>query len=263
MVSEGDGSISTSVNGDPSYNARTTRRAVALLMSDSKKRLGDVSIYQRVGTPIGSGFGASAASATSAVYAVARAAGIRGQKKDLAMYAYNAEILEQTGLGTVSVVYGAAGAGAIIRGGAPGRARFLTVPVPNDLRMVTAFIAPYDKKEALSSPKMSERINRLGKASLEAYLSDPSLDSLAAEGEKFSRRLGLETPEVKKLIGVAKGAGAFRASQNMIGYAIHSLVYGAAFLKVAEALKKVGPEVRVDTFEVGSKKAGLVETSRR
>ena len=263
VVAEGEHRISTSVNGDTSYDARTTRRAVGLLMSDNMDHFGEVSIYQKVGTPIGSGFGASAASATSAVYAVSKAAGIRKKRKDLATYAYDAEIAEQTGLGTVSVVYDAVGAGAITRGGAPGRAKFLTVPVPRDLRIVTAFIAPYDKKEALSSTKLSERINRLGSSALQSYCSDPSLDTLAAEGERFSRLLGLESPEVKKLIEVAKSAGASRASQNMIGHAIHSLTYGTDARRVAEALKDFSKEIRVDIYEVGSRRAGLVDTSRR
>jgi pantoate kinase len=84
---------------------------------------------------------------------------------------------------------------------------------------------------------------------------------LASEGEGFSRKLGLETPEVKKLISVAKAAGAAYASQNMIGYAIHSLAYGERAKKVAEALKGLG--VRVDIFEVGTRRAGVVRTTRK
>lgn len=252
-----DHRMTTVVNGDPSFDARTTRRAVGLLLSSAgvERR---VALDQDVQTPIGSGFGASAASATSAVYAVAGAAGIRKPKQELALFAHQAEVLEQTGLGTVSVIFDEVGAGAITVPGEPGRAKFVTVDVPRGTRIVTAFMAPYDKKDALSSSSVSRRINELGRASLLGFLSDPTLDNLASEGERFSSALGLESVEVKKLIALAKSAGASHASQNMIGYSIHSLVSSEGAGRVAQALRGYGKGARVDEFEVGSRKAGVV-----
>ena len=250
------------MNGDGSYNARTTRRAVELLMGSRGTVPGSISVDQTVETPIGSGFGASAASATSAVYAAAAAMGIDAPKRELALFAHRAEILEQTGLGTVSVVFDEVGAGAITVPGEPGEAKFVTVPVPKETRLVTAFIAPYDKKDALSSRPVSERINRLGRASLGAFLADPSLDSLAREGERFSGALGLESVEVKKLIALAKSSGARYASQNMIGYSVHCVVDSDGSSRVARSMAGLGSRVRVDVFEVGSVRAG-VSPSRR
>ncbi len=257
-----DSRVVTTVNGDGEYNARTTRRAVELLLT-ARRTAGIVKVDQRVETPIGSGFGASAASSTSAVYAAAAAAGISIPKQELALFAHRAEILEQTGLGTVSVVFDGTGAGAITVPGEPGRAKFVTVATPEDVRIVTAFIAPYDKRDALSSERVSERINSLGRRSLEGFLSDPTLDTLAREGERFSSNLGLESPEVKKLIALAKSAGAQYASQNMIGYSVHSITDSDRSRRVARAMARLGGGVRVDVFEVGSVRAGVVDPSRR
>ena len=247
--------VITSVNGDRAYNARTTRRAVELLMS-ARRTPGLVEIDQTVETPIGSGFGASAASSTSAVYAAAASAGISMPKRGLALFAHRAEILEQTGLGTVSVVFDAVGAGAITVPGEPGKARFVTVPIHRDTRIVTAFVAPYDKKDALSSSPVSERINRLGHRALEGFLADPTLDTLALEGERFSKRLGLESPEVRKLIELAKSAGARYASQNMIGYSVHSITDSDSSRRVSKSMARIGKDVRIDVFEEGTRKAG-------
>jgi len=261
VPSEGNELI-TSVNGDRFYDARTTRRAVALLVS-SAGRQGKIAITQRVDTPIGGGFGASAASSTSAVYAAASALAVSTSKKDLALFAHKAEILEQTGLGTVSVIYDSVGAGAITAPGVPGVARFVNVSVPKTTRIVTAFVAPYDKKDALSSKSVSEKINRLGRESLRAFLDDPSLDNLALQGERFSSSLGLESPEVSKLISLAKSAGADYASQNMIGYSVHSITNAESAGKVARGMATLGKGVRVDVFDVGSTRAGVVPPSRR
>ena len=261
-VQDGDPRLTTVVNGDAAYDARTTRRAVNLLLSDASV-MARVSLEQEVQTPIGAGFGASAASATSAVYAVASALGMGQSKAELALCAHRAEILEQTGLGTVSVIFDAVGAGAITVPGIPGKAKFVTVDVPPDTHIVTAFLAPFDKKDALSSGAVSHRINELGRVSLMNFLSDPTLGNLAREGERFSSALGLESVEVKKLIALAKSAGAAYASQNMIGYSVHSLTDQDSAAKVAEALRSYSSGVRVDVFEVGSRKAGTFEPSRR
>ena len=255
---DGEGGIFTVVNGDRGYDARTTRRAVKSLLEGAGSRFRRVSLEQVSETPIGSGFGASAAAATSAVYAVASGAEIRRPKEWLAGFAHEAELVEQTGVGTVSVVFDAVGAGAITVAGRPGEARFLAVDVPRDTRVVTAFLAPYDKKDALSSKPMAERIGRLGADALRGFVDDPSLDNLASQGERFSAALGLESPEVKKMIALAKSAGAEHASQNMIGYSVHSLVAEDRSQKVADALRSLGKDVRVDVFEVGHVRAGVV-----
>ncbi len=251
------------MNGDGAYDARTTRRAVSLMLSELGRRDAGVMIDQTVDTPIGSGFGASAAAATSAVYAAAAAVGIRETKRVLATFAHRAEIMEQTGLGTVSVIFDSVGAGAITVPGGPGVARFVAVPVPRGTRIVTASFAPYDKKEVLSSPKMREKVNALGHDALLRFLADPSLDTLAAEGERFSGQLGLESVEVKKAISAAKAAGASHASQNMIGYSVHSIVDADRAPRVVRALSALGSGVRVDIFEVGRAKAGVLGPSRR
>lgn len=254
--------VTTCVNGDAGYNARTTRRAASLLLEGSSAANVGVMIDQTVDTPIGSGFGASAAAATSAVYATASILGIEKEKRELALFAHRAEILEQTGLGTVSVIFDSKGAGAIIAPGEPGVAEFINVEVPRGTRIVTAFFAPFDKKDALSSKVTSEKINRYGHEALLRFLDDPTLDNLAANGEKFSSRLGLESKEVKKAISVAKSAGALHASQNMIGYSVHSVLDSENEERVVEALKGLGKGVRVDSFEVGRVVAGVVPSRR-
>lgn len=257
------GMVETTVNGDRKYDARTTRRAVGLLFAGEGLRTPSAAIEQTVETPVGSGFGSSAASATSAVYAAAAAAGVSGPKARLARYAYRAEIIERTGLGTVSVVYDFAGAGAIMNPGEPGESAFRAVRLPPGTRVVTAFVRPFDKRGALSSPSATRRINRLGRESLRSFLADPTLDNLGAQGEAFSGRLGLESPEVKKLIAAAKGAGADHASQNMIGYSVHCVSSLESSARVERALRGFGRGVRVDVFEVGTKKARVLRPTRR
>ncbi len=256
-------SLETTVDGDPAYDARTTRRAVSLLLERKGVRRGRVRLEQRTAVPIGCGFGASSASAISAVYAVASALGLPGTKSELARSAHDAEIAERTGVGTVSVAYDFTGAGAITVPGAPGTARFVEVDVPKGTRVVTASLSPYDKTGTLSSPSASEKTTRLGREALSRFLADPSLDNLAGTGEWFSSRLGLATPEVRRLAEAAKSAGAAHASQNMIGFAVHSVVDEDRAGRVASSLKATAGSPRVDTFEIGTRRAGALPGGTR
>lgn len=207
--------------------------------------------------PVGSGFGASAAAAISAVYAVASATGIKGTKDEIAYHAHVAEIQEQTGLGTVSVSYNFAGAGAIVKPGAPGVSEFVRAKVPRGTKIVTASIGPYRKSDALSNRATSSAINLLGDAALKEFLALPTLDRLAEEGERFSVALGLMTPEVVELAELGKDSGASYASQNMIGLAVHCLCPSGKERAVARALRGSRLRPRVDTFGIGGKKAGV------
>lgn len=259
VADSGEGNrVTTVVNGDAAYDARTTRRALALLFGRYNVRFGQLELKQWVDVPIGCGFGASAASAISAVSATASALGLRATKAELAGLAHAAEIKEQTGLGTVSVTYEATGAGAITSPGIPGVARFLNVKIPDGVRLVAASLAPYEKRDVLSSPETRRRIVTLGDEALRRVVAAPSWEELAVAGEWFSEKLGLESSTVQTLIRTAKSAGADHASQNMIGHAIHALVDENRVEEVAAALKSSQFRPRVDVFEVGSVKAGLL-----
>jgi len=238
------------VNGDASYEATTTKAAIELLLHSAGGADASVRVDQTVEVPIGYGFGASAASALSGVVAVASALGIRESKTDLAFHAHAADILCRTGLGTVSVIYEHGGAGIMTRAGGPGIAEVRSVSVPRDLRIVTASLAPYEKSIILSSSKMKEKVNRLGDDAL-ARASDLTLESLVRAGEVFSESLGVETPEVRHLAKIARMKGAIGASQNMVGHAVHALVFEEDAASVARALQEDRLSPRVDVYEFG------------
>ena len=251
------GEIRIIVNGDPNYPARTTRTALQMLVRATKARFGTLLVEQQVDVPIGYGFGASAASAFSGVLAASAALGVDLTRKKVAYFAHAADILSQTGLGTVSVLYRGTGMGAITKAGGPGVARFLNVEVPKGLKIVTASLAPYHKSTALSSRRIRDKINRFGDEALERFEADPKLETLAEAGESFADEVGLKTKQVSRLIEAAKASGALYASQNMIGYAVHALVMEPEVESVVRALSSVESMPQIEVYEVGSEVAGV------
>jgi pantoate kinase len=214
-------------------------------------------VEQQVDVPIGFGFGASAASALSAVLAAAAALDLRLSKEQTAMFAHDAEIIQRTGLGTVSAVYDGVGAGFVYEAGAPGVAKFRNVKVPAAIRIVTASLAPLKLGGLLSSKKKVAMVNRFGDDALRRVLAEPTLDRMAREGEVFTRKIGIINKDVASLIRVAKKAGATYASQNMVGGAMHAVVPARRAGAVAMALSSSPLRPRVDVLEIGEVKAGI------
>lgn len=238
------------VDGDASYDARTTRTAAEMLLRASGVSGLSVRLEQSVEVPVGHGFGASAASALSAVNAMASALSLRMSAAHVAYFAHAADIVCRTGLGTVSVIYRYGGAGIIVKPGAPGIAEVKRVDVPRGIRIVTASLAPYTKSLVLSAPEMRERVNRLGREAL-LRAGDLTLESLVRAGEVFSDSLGLESPPLKRLIKLARTNGAVGASQNMVGHAVHAVVPEEFSEKVARALQADFSSPKVDVYELG------------
>ena len=247
--------VEITVNGDKNYPAATTKRAIELIFKGGRVATGSLLLEQQVEVPIGQGFGASAASALSAVLAAAAAIGIEEPVTHVAYAAHVADIVSQTGLGTVSAIFEGVGAGAITTPGAPGIAEFLRVKIPRGLKLVTASLAPFAKSELLNSAVLRKRANRLGEIALERVKRTPTIDELARSGEWFAGELGLETPDVRALIKIAKNEGALRASQNMIGYSVHCIVEEGRVSEVVNGLSEstLHPDVR--TFDFGRERS--------
>lgn len=216
--------LSVAVNGDASYPADTTRKAVELLLKVARQPPLLVELVQTVEVPIGLGFGSSSASALSAVMAVAAALGLKFGKERVAMFAHKADILCRTGLGTVSSTYDHSGAGLLVEPGGPGVAKVLEVPVPPGVRIVTAALSPKPKGALLSSTRRRNKVNKLGDLALQ-QASDLRLESLLAAGRAFALGLRLTAPPLERLIRIALKEGAIGASQNMIGNAMHAVVW--------------------------------------
>jgi len=249
--------VSVAVNGDATYPAWTTRRAVELLLEGAGGPPRLVELVQTVEVPIGAGFGSSSASALSAVMAVAAALRLMLTKEAVASYAHQADILQRTGLGTVSSTYRHSGAGLLVKAGGPGVAEIKSVEVPPGMRVVTACLPRRLRANPISSTRMRGKVNKLGGAALERA-SDLKLDSLLVAGRRFAEELGLMTRAVQHLVEVSIEKGAVGASQNMLGNSMHAVVPHEDLERVTSALRKASRSAKLDFFGIGGRKARVL-----
>jgi pantoate kinase len=273
IVRSASRAISVAVNGDASYPADTTRKAVELLLEGVGGPPYIIELVQRVDVPIRAGFGSSSASALSAVMAVASALDLGWSIERVASFAHQAEIVRHTGLGTVSSTYAHSGAGLVVHPGGPGVARVVKVRVPRGCRVVTAALLPppsgrggeemkektgRDRRAVLASTRMRNKVNMLGELALHRA-SDYRLDSLLAAGQEFAEKLGLMTRAIKTLVGVALSEGALGASQNMIGDAMHAVVPAEEVERVIFALRTTSRNALISTFRIGGRRAKVLK----
>jgi pantoate kinase len=111
----------------------------------------------------------------------------------------------------------------------------------------------------LTDPEKKKMINRYGRKTLEAILAEPTLGNFLDRCWAFSENAGFATPNVRRLVKLAKKAGAVGAAQNMLGEAVHALVLEENADRVAEAFKQVLPSERVITSKIDFQGARLIE----
>lgn len=257
VVPSSSRSVFAAVNGDASYPAETTKKAVELLLEGAGQPPMLVELVQTVEVPIGAGFGSSSASALSAVMAVAAALKLKLSKEEVASYAHSADILRHTGLGTVSSTYRHSGAGLLVKPGGPGVAEMKSVKVPPGMRVITACLPRKLRANPISSTRMRGKVNKLGEAALERA-SDLKLESLLVAGRTFAEELGLMTRAVQTLVETSMEKGAVGASQNMLGNSMHAVVPREDLERVTSALHKASRPAKIDFFEIGGRKARIL-----
>jgi pantoate kinase len=257
VLSSSSRGIAVAVNGDADYPARTTRKAVELLLEGADQPPLLVELVQTVEVPIGAGYGSSSASALSAVMAVAAALGLEMGREKVASFAHAADIIQHTGLGTVSSTYDRSGAAVVVRPGGPGVAGLKEVRVPPGLKVVTAWLPQKTKPDLLRSKRMQGKINRLGEAALQRA-SDLSLVSLLAAGHEFAVGLGLMSRGIERLVDASLEAGAIGASQNMIGNSMHAVVEEAKAERLAEKLQAASRSAKIESFHIGGRTAQVL-----
>jgi pantoate kinase len=244
------------INGKLAPEAETTRTVVRSL-GEKVGRSYAITIRHKVETPIGAGFGSSAAGALSTALALSKALHLHLTYNELGKIAHTAEIKCRTGLGTVGPIM-LGGCALTVEPGAPGIATIDRIPTSTNHVIVAAIYGPIPTKTVLSSPQKRLAVNKWGGIALENILADPSLENFLACCLDFAEKTGFMTNRLRKLVRLAKEADAIGAAQNMVGEAVHALTTLENADNVVQAFKQVLPEEKVLVAKIDVQGARLV-----
>jgi pantoate kinase len=252
-------SIKIFINSKLALEAKTTRRVIETLLNQTTKKY-EVTVEHQIEVPIGTGFGTSAGGALTAGLALKDALKLPLTYNQIGKIAHVTEIQCQTGLGTVSSLTFSGGCVIVVEPGAPGICQIDRIPITPDYLVVAGFFkSNILNKTILSLPVKRKEISRYGEKTLEAILSEPSLENFLECCWEFSQKAGFATENTRQLVALAKKAGAVGAAQNMIGEAVHAIVHEENANSVAEAFKQTLPSQQVIVSKIDFQGARLVK----
>ncbi|RJS70839.1 MAG: hypothetical protein CW694_06645 [Candidatus Syntrophoarchaeum sp. WYZ-LMO15] len=214
------------VNGTE-VDARTTMRVVRML-SDRPVR---VECYHQ--TPIGAGFGASAASALASAFALNELLNLGRSGVELSQIAHIAEVEEMTGLGDVV----AASRGGVVirkRPGAPGVGEIDTIP-SCDYKVFYLVLGNLSTREILGDRDTVRAINHAGRVALREILKKPTFSRFMELSRNFARETGLLSDRARNVIEAVESVGGM-ASMAMLG----DVVFAVGGERVRSVLEEFG-----------------------
>jgi pantoate kinase len=254
-------SLQISINSQPTLEAKTTEKVIQTLLNQTSKNY-MVTVEHQIDVPIGMGFGTSAGGALTAGLALSEALALPLTGNQIGKIAHISEIQCQTGLGTVCSLTVGGGLILVTEPGAPGICQIDRIPINPDYVIVTGFYDSKILKAVLSSPERKAQVNRYGKKTLRQILAEPTLENFLASCWDFAQKAGFVTENVRQLVYLAQKAGAVGATQNMIGEAVHAVVFEENALSVIEAFKQVLPNERILTAKIDFQGARLVRNEK-
>ncbi|MBU0628398.1 MAG: hypothetical protein KKC75_04355 [Nanoarchaeota archaeon] len=172
--------------------------------------------------PIGCGYGMSGACTLAALFAANGLLKLKKSRGLLALMAHRAEVINNTGLGTVTAEFLG---GLLIRDrkGSPLSAKRLNI----DTKVIYyRSFGPINTKKVITSKEMKKKINQYGLKSINKIKKDKKikLAQLIKISKEFTEKAGLlKDKRVLKVISeVEKNKGA--ASMNMLGNSVFSSI---------------------------------------
>jgi pantoate kinase len=245
------------INSKPAPEAKTTETVVQRIIEKLDKKYAII-VNHKIEVPIGAGFGTSAGGALTTGLALKEALALPLTYNEIGKIAHIAEILCQTGLGTVSSLTSTGGCVLVVEPGAPGTCVIDRLPIRPDYVVIAGFFSSTPKKTILSAPEKKREVNRWGKKTLEAILSEPTLENFLASCWEFAQKTGMATEHVRNLVKISEKAGAVGAAQNMIGEAVHAVALEENAPEVVEAFKNNLPPENVLVARIDFQGARLI-----
>ena len=192
----------------------TVETALGFLTKESLK------VVIRTQLPIGCGYGMSGACTLAALFAANKLLRLKKSRESLALMAHKAEVINNTGLGTVTAEF----LGGLLmrdKSGKPLAAKRLKIDT--DVIYYKSF-GPIDTKKIITSEEMKKKINQYGIGSITRIkkIKGLTLNELLQISKEFAEKTDLlrDRRIIKVIAEVEQNGGA--ASMNMLGKSVFS-----------------------------------------
>ncbi len=170
--------------------------------------------------PVGSGFGASGASALASALAANKEYNLDKTRDELVRHAHIAEVREGTGLGDV-VPQSIGGIVIRTREGDIGHGLFSEIDTNNEYISYSTY-GELDTNEILSDTSIMKEINKKGENTLKEFKKEQTTEKLVDLGWRFALETNLTTEKIRSIIEDLRNRGK-KGSMAMLGETAYCL----------------------------------------
>ena len=211
---------------------------------------GSIKIRHRMGVPIATGFGTSAASALGVILILSKLSGRGMTLLEACKITHEIELKCKTGLNSEAGIL-SGGLILVLREGAPPRLMIDSIPLPSEVGLVAVVAGVLETAEILKDVEKLREIEEIGDRRMKEILERPTPENFLEQARAFAWETGFVTKEVEEIFEVLKSLPTIGYAQNMLGKAVHALVEGKDLAKVESYLRETFPEYRIVSSKIG------------
>ena len=245
-----DGEDSTSVLVNDSITYFPPSIEAAEYMRRKLNLRGSIRIRHKMGVPIATGFGTSAASTLGVILILSKLSGRGMTLLEACRITHEIELKCKTGLNSEAGIL-SGGLILVLREGAPPKLMIDSIPLPSGAGLVAVVAGVLETTEILKDVEKLREIEEIGDRRMEKILERPVPENFLEQARAFAWETGFITREVEEVFEVLKRLPTIGYAQNMLGKAAHALVEGKDLARVESHLRETFPDYRIISSRIG------------
>ena len=245
-----DGEDSTSVLVNDSITYFPPSIEAAEYMRRKLNLKGSIRIRHKMGVPIATGFGTSAASTLGVILILSKLSGRGMTLLEACRITHEIELKCKTGLNSEAGIL-SGGLILVLREGAPPKLMIDSIPLPSGAGLVAVVAGVLETTEILKDVEKLREIEEVGDRRMEKILERPIPENFLEQARAFAWETGFITREVEEIFEVLKRLPTIGYAQNMLGKAAHALVEGKDLARVESHLRETFPDYRIISSRIG------------
>ena len=245
---DGDDSSSVLVNDSITYFPPSIEAAEYMRKKLNLK--GSIRIRHKMGVPIATGFGTSAASTLGVILILSKLSGRGMTLLEACRITHEIELKCKTGLNSEAGIL-SGGLILVLREGAPPKLMIDSIPLPSGAGLVAVVAGVLETTEILKDVEKLREIEEIGDRRMEKILERPIPENFLEQARAFAWETGFITREVEEVFEVLKRLPTIGYAQNMLGKAAHALVEGKDLARVESHLRETFPDYRIISSRIG------------
>jgi len=259
-VLDDEEALSIEINGMPASFPPSEEAVKAV--RELTGTVGGLRISHKIHVPIATGFGTSAAAALGVILCLSHLAGKPLTLMEALRLTHRVELKCRTGLNS-EAGFGKSGLVLVLREGGPDNTITDVIPLPAGCKILSIVAGQIKTPDAVASAETLRHLEMLGDRYMERVLSKPTPENFLRQAREFALESGLATPEVLEIFTYMEKLPTVGYAQNMVGKAVHALIYPEDVEPVVSSLKERFPNYSIYVGDPGSTITISIKTSNK